>query len=172
MRGWRVTYTHTIHSTDKLLIFCLAEANDSNSVSVFLGREDECEDNVMGGKDIKDRDGHRHFKIFGSSRHHSPSSLTQQYPPPKPPLLVRMASSLKTLLACSALAFVSVRALPSHNVARQEAVPTVTVKNGTYEGLYSPEYDQDFFLGMRYAEVSLAVWPVWPLTIPSSSSSC
>lgn len=31
--------------------------------------------------------------------------------------------------------------------------PTVTVKNGTYSGVYSPGYDQDFFLGMPYAQV-------------------
>ncbi|KAI1632767.1 Alpha/Beta hydrolase protein [Biscogniauxia mediterranea] len=32
------------------------------------------------------------------------------------------------------------------------AAPTVTVKNGTYSGIYSPEYNQDFFLGMPYAK--------------------
>lgn len=31
--------------------------------------------------------------------------------------------------------------------------PTVSVKNGTYAGVYSPQYDQDFFLGMPYAQV-------------------
>lgn len=31
--------------------------------------------------------------------------------------------------------------------------PSVTVKNGTYIGVHSPEYNQDFFLGMRYAQV-------------------
>lgn len=31
--------------------------------------------------------------------------------------------------------------------------PTVSVKNGTYSGVYSPQYDQDFFLGMPYAQV-------------------
>jgi Carboxylesterase family len=30
--------------------------------------------------------------------------------------------------------------------------PTVTVKNGTYVGTYSPGYKQDFFLGMPYAQ--------------------
>jgi hypothetical protein len=34
------------------------------------------------------------------------------------------------------------------------STPTVTVKNGTYTGIYSPGYDQDFFLGMPYAQVS------------------
>ncbi|CAI6098743.1 unnamed protein product [Clonostachys chloroleuca] len=31
--------------------------------------------------------------------------------------------------------------------------PQVTVKNGTYAGVYSSQYDQDFFLGMPYAQV-------------------
>lgn len=30
--------------------------------------------------------------------------------------------------------------------------PSVQVKNGTYTGVYSPQYDQDFFLGMPYAQ--------------------
>ncbi|KAF1837330.1 alpha/beta-hydrolase [Decorospora gaudefroyi] len=32
------------------------------------------------------------------------------------------------------------------------SAPTAVVKNGTYMGTYSPEYDQDFFLGMPYAQ--------------------
>lgn len=30
--------------------------------------------------------------------------------------------------------------------------PTAQVKNGTYAGRYSAEYNQDFFLGMPYAQ--------------------
>lgn len=30
--------------------------------------------------------------------------------------------------------------------------PTATVRNGTYEGLYAPGFDQDFFLGIPYAQ--------------------
>lgn len=30
--------------------------------------------------------------------------------------------------------------------------PTATVKNGTLEGLYSSTWDQDFFLGIPYAQ--------------------
>jgi hypothetical protein len=32
------------------------------------------------------------------------------------------------------------------------AVPTVTVRNGTYIGLHSESYNQDIFLGMPYAK--------------------
>jgi hypothetical protein len=30
--------------------------------------------------------------------------------------------------------------------------PTAQIKNGTLQGVYSPEYDQDFFLGIPYAQ--------------------
>lgn len=32
------------------------------------------------------------------------------------------------------------------------AVPTAQTKNGTYVGIHSAEYDQDFFLGIPYAQ--------------------
>ncbi|KAL4969629.1 Alpha/Beta hydrolase protein [Aspergillus stella-maris] len=32
------------------------------------------------------------------------------------------------------------------------SAPTAHVQNGTYEGIYSPEYDQDFFLGVSFAQ--------------------
>ncbi|CAN8098798.1 unnamed protein product [Discula destructiva] len=69
-----------------------------------------------------------------------------------------MVSSCKTFLACSLLAFVSVHAAQRSHVrdtaVRQSvsSLPFVTVANGTYEGLYSSPHDQDFFLGMRYAQ--------------------
>lgn len=83
-----------------------------------------------------------------------------------------MASLVKTFAACSLLAFVSVnasRASPHRDpAARQTSVssPTVTVKNGTYQGLYSPEYDQDFFLGMRYAQPAERFELARPLDTP------
>lgn len=33
--------------------------------------------------------------------------------------------------------------------------PTATVQNGTYVGVHSPSYNQDFFLGMPYAKKPL-----------------
>ncbi|KAG6312818.1 hypothetical protein E4U22_001506, partial [Claviceps purpurea] len=33
-----------------------------------------------------------------------------------------------------------------------QQAPTVSVKNGTYEGIYSLGYHQDFFLGIPYAK--------------------
>lgn len=89
------------------------------------------------------------FELKSHHQHH--------HPPPPPSLAHRMASFVKTLAVCSLLAFVSVNASRvSHNgnpATRQTSSPTVTVKNGTYQGVYSPGYDQDFFLGMRYAQV-------------------
>jgi acetylcholinesterase len=32
------------------------------------------------------------------------------------------------------------------------SAPTATVQNGTYIGTYSAEYDQDYFLGIPYAQ--------------------
>lgn len=71
-----------------------------------------------------------------------------------------MAPLLKPFLACalflSALAHAGVATHKSHlrdSELRPRSSPVVTVKNGSYEGVYSSEYDQDFFLGMRYAQV-------------------
>lgn len=49
-----------------------------------------------------------------------------------------------------ALALVAVSALVTTTAALSS--PTVTVLNGTYEGLYAPTFDQDFFLGIPYAQ--------------------
>ncbi|KAL6231042.1 Alpha/Beta hydrolase protein [Aspergillus navahoensis] len=38
---------------------------------------------------------------------------------------------------------------------RQGHSPTAHVKNGTYEGVYSPEYNQDFFLGVPFAQAPI-----------------
>lgn len=35
----------------------------------------------------------------------------------------------------------------------QGSFPTVKIKNGSYSGVYSPQYHQDFFLGLPYAQV-------------------
>ncbi|KAL0259912.1 hypothetical protein SLS55_005655 [Diplodia seriata] len=49
------------------------------------------------------------------------------------------------LLAASEAAL----AAPAH---RSSAAPTVSVKNGTIEGVHNAEYDQDFFLGVPFAQ--------------------
>ncbi|KAK3375698.1 Alpha/Beta hydrolase protein [Lasiosphaeria ovina] len=38
------------------------------------------------------------------------------------------------------------------SLTEQRRPPLVTLRNGTYEGVYSPTFDQDFFLGMPYAQ--------------------
>lgn len=91
--------------------------------------------------------------------------------PARPPFVARMAPFFHMFLACSLLAFVSVRASTQRTHPRDTAVirasaPVVAVKNGSYEGVYSPEYDQDFFLGMRYAQVR-AVLSLLALSRPS-----
>jgi carboxylesterase type B len=47
----------------------------------------------------------------------------------------------------AALATSEVEALPSTQQA-----PTVATKNGSYYGIYSSSFDQDFFLGMPFAQ--------------------
>lgn len=143
--------------------------HDSCPVFSLAGRHDDVDDGVEAetgkGRSIKGlaRDGGRNS---GSSR--SPKVSHQAAASPaRPSLLVRMASSLKTFLACSLLAFVSVRASIQRTHSRDTAViraaaPVVAVKNGSYEGVYSPEYDQDFFLGMRYAQVCTSVFCIHP----------
>lgn len=50
-----------------------------------------------------------------------------------------------------ALGFLSVWAT-AHAAPRAHSSPTVTVRNGTYAGVQSTTYNQDFFLGMPYAQ--------------------
>ena len=47
----------------------------------------------------------------------------------------------------------------------ETAAPTATTLNGTYVGRYVPEYDQDFFLGMPFAQP-----PVGPLRFANPQS--
>lgn len=59
---------------------------------------------------------------------------------------------LSTLLLCSTAA--SGAALLRRDNSTSSA-PTVTLKNGSYYGVYSPNYNQDFFLGMPFAQPPL-----------------
>lgn len=56
---------------------------------------------------------------------------------------------LRTSVAALALAGVAF-SRPAHMKGVDE--PTVRVLNGSYAGLHSPEYDQDFFLGIPFAQ--------------------
>ncbi|KAH9903987.1 Alpha/Beta hydrolase protein [Xylariomycetidae sp. FL2044] len=60
------------------------------------------------------------------------------------PLMIMMMMAFASPLA--------VAQYPTNGTSR--TTPTVTVKNGTYSGVYSTEYNQDFFLGMPYAQVA------------------
>lgn len=62
-----------------------------------------------------------------------------------------------TVLMCSSLAslvisFLATPALSAIPPLRSRDAPTVKVRNGTYAGVYSPVYNQDFFLGMPYSQ--------------------
>ncbi|KAI1330826.1 alpha/beta-hydrolase [Xylariaceae sp. FL0255] len=58
---------------------------------------------------------------------------------------------LSLLAAASCCLISGIKAVPSP-LSSSTSSPTVTVKNGTYFGLYSSNYDQDLFLGMAYAQ--------------------
>ncbi|KAK2007572.1 carboxylesterase [Colletotrichum eremochloae] len=59
-----------------------------------------------------------------------------------------LLAALSTACA-TASALVPRQAVPGNNTAA--AAPTVDLKNGSYYGVYSSSYDQDFFLGIPYA---------------------
>lgn len=123
------------------------------------------------------KDGDRSYPT--GKKAYQQASTTPAHPSQSPArsFVDRMASSVKTFLACSLLAFVSVHAAQrGHSrdtLVRQTASspPVVTVKNGSIEGLYSPEYDQDFFLGMRYAQVCLGFYRNPERTFPAYEGS-
>lgn len=76
---------------------------------------------------------------------------------------------LKNWIALSACASAALAAPystpPKQHDGHGYGEPTVTIKNGTLEGRYSPEYDQDFFLGVPYAQP-----PVGPLRFRTPKS--
>lgn len=61
--------------------------------------------------------------------------------------------------------------LSSVVLALATSSPTATVKNGTLQGLHNPDWDQDFFLGIPYAQPP--VGPLrfkWPQSLNTSYS--
>ena len=59
--------------------------------------------------------------------------------------------------------------LPCISFAFAASSPTAVVKNGTLQGRYSPEWDQDFFLGIPYAQPPLGQLRFkWPQSLNSS----
>lgn len=104
-------------------------------------------------EDIKGLEG-------GHARGNNGPPSSSHPPSPTPSIVFTMASFTKPFLACGLFLFALVHAgvvTPGTHFSRLDlrprSSPIVTVKNGSYEGIYSSEYDQDFFLGMRYAQV-------------------
>jgi hypothetical protein len=44
--------------------------------------------------------------------------------------------------------------LASPSVSPRQSTPVAVVKNGSYLGLHNSEFNQDFFLGLPFAQVS------------------
>ncbi|KAF2097525.1 carboxylesterase [Rhizodiscina lignyota] len=67
--------------------------------------------------------------------------------------------------------FCAVPALAETIQARSTGVPTARTRNGTYGGRYIPEWDQDVFLGMPYAQPPLGDLRFrWPRPLNASFS--
>lgn len=62
------------------------------------------------------------------------------------PIVDKMRTFITALLSLT----IGASATPSRR--GDAGLPKAHVKNGTYEGVYSPEYDQDFFLGVPFAQ--------------------
>jgi hypothetical protein len=74
------------------------------------------------------------------------------------PSLSTILSSLLLLLTWNPTTtpFFFARATPITTATTSKtANPTVTLKNGTYEGIHSDSYNQDFFLGIPFAQPPL-----------------
>lgn len=64
-------------------------------------------------------------------------------------------SNLDMSAMLSHFALLAVAILGFNVHCSSNAAPTVTVKNGTYAGLHSDAYNQDFFLGIPFAQPPL-----------------
>jgi carboxylesterase type B len=63
-----------------------------------------------------------------------------------------LQSALLSSLASLAISFLATPALSAILPRQSQDAPTVQALNGTYSGIYSPEYNRDFFLGMPYCQ--------------------
>lgn len=66
-------------------------------------------------------------------------------------MLLRVSPVYPLLLA----AFLVAQSSAQDNVTSDASGPTATTLNGTYAGRYVPEYNQDFFLGIPFAQPPL-----------------
>ncbi|CZR56370.1 related to triacylglycerol lipase V precursor [Phialocephala subalpina] len=64
-----------------------------------------------------------------------------------------MPSILSVFLVTTCASFVtSFSGAPYTNTTHSASAPTVTIRNGSYTGIYNEQYNQDFFLGIPYAQ--------------------
>lgn len=63
-------------------------------------------------------------------------------------------TKLVLTIAVNMLRFLTLLVAPvlGLSIRQSSGAPSVTVKNGTYTGLYQSTYDQDLFLGVPYAQ--------------------
>jgi carboxylesterase type B len=63
-----------------------------------------------------------------------------------------LQSTVFSGLVSLAISFLATPALSTSLPRKTQDNPTVQVLNGTYSGVHSPEFNQDFFLGMPYSQ--------------------
>lgn len=66
-----------------------------------------------------------------------------------------MLSYASPVLSVLAAAFLVAQSGAQGNATSDASGPTATTLNGTYAGRYVPEYNQDFFLGIPFAQPPL-----------------
>ena len=83
-----------------------------------------------------------------------------------------MLSSLCSLLLLASSGLASPTSpTPCTSSTGTIATPVVTVKNGSFSGVYNPTYNQDFFLGIPYAQVGSPPPARDYLNVPSPQST-
>ncbi|KAF6844168.1 carboxylesterase family protein, partial [Colletotrichum musicola] len=97
----------------------------------------------------KGDDGHGdHFPSVSSA------PLFHRHEAGRVPRLKRLLSTVLTMVFFTHLLAACLYLLPvlSATIRRRDETPVVAVKNGSYTGIHSAIYNQDFFLGMPYAK--------------------
>ncbi|KAF9870017.1 carboxylesterase [Colletotrichum karsti] len=84
-----------------------------------------------------------------------PESLTRRREPDRRLSLKRALSTVLTMAFTAYLLATCLYLLPalSASVRLRSDAPVVNIKNGSYSGIHNAAYEQDFFLGVPYAQV-------------------
>jgi hypothetical protein len=69
-------------------------------------------------------------------------------------IFLSLSFNVKMLFSYNCGIFLAIGAsLASPSVSPRQSTPVAAVKNGSYFGLHNSEFNQDFFLGLPFAQV-------------------